>query len=78
MAEAEGTDAAARPNRKVREGTVVSDKMDSTVVVAVVERPHEVGQVANVVRQIGVHLEEPLVPLGETLLEGLHVSGAQA
>ncbi len=30
---------AARPNRrKVREGTVVSDKMDATVVVAVVER----------------------------------------
>ena len=38
MAEAEGTDAAARPNRKVREGTVVSDKMDSTVIVAVTER----------------------------------------
>ena len=32
-------DAAARPNRrKVREGIVVSDSMDATVVVAVVER----------------------------------------
>jgi small subunit ribosomal protein S17 len=31
--------SATRPNRrKVREGTVVSDKMDATVVVAVVER----------------------------------------
>ena len=29
---------AERRGRKVREGTVVSDKMDSTVVVAVVER----------------------------------------
>jgi small subunit ribosomal protein S17 len=29
---------AARATRKVREGTVVSDKMESTVVVAVVER----------------------------------------
>jgi small subunit ribosomal protein S17 len=30
--------SAGRASRKVREGTVVSDKMDSTVVVAVVER----------------------------------------
>lgn len=38
-AAAAGAAAAARPNRrKVREGTVVSDKMQSTVVVAVVER----------------------------------------
>lgn len=36
---ADGGEATARPNRrKVREGTVVSDKMQSTVVVAVVER----------------------------------------
>ncbi|MDE3086305.1 MAG: 30S ribosomal protein S17 [Acidobacteriota bacterium] len=28
----------SRANRKVREGTVVSDKMDATVVVAVTER----------------------------------------
>lgn len=45
MADADGTTSAAavteeaRPNRrKVREGTVVSDKMRGTVVVAVVER----------------------------------------
>jgi small subunit ribosomal protein S17 len=37
MAETDDT-TAARATRKVREGTVVSDKMDSTVVVAVVER----------------------------------------
>jgi small subunit ribosomal protein S17 len=33
------SDAAARPNRrKIREGTVVSNKMDKTAVIAVVER----------------------------------------
>ena len=37
--DAVGEGASARPNRrKVREGTVVSDKMNATVVVAVVER----------------------------------------
>lgn len=36
------TDAESRPNpRKVREGVVISDKMDKTAVIAVVERkPH--------------------------------------
>ncbi len=34
----EQAQAAARGDRKVREGTVVSDKMQSTVVVAVTER----------------------------------------
>jgi small subunit ribosomal protein S17 len=40
MAEESTTVAAEAPRtaRKVREGTVVSDKMDKTVVVAVVER----------------------------------------
>ena len=32
------TDTAERSNRKVREGLVVSNKMDKTAVVAVVER----------------------------------------
>ena len=37
--EAETAEAAARPNRrKVRDGTVVSTKMDKTVIVSVVER----------------------------------------
>ena len=35
---AEAANPSARGGRKVREGTVVSDKMDATVVVAVVER----------------------------------------
>jgi small subunit ribosomal protein S17 len=39
MADAQTHEAGDRPNRrKVREGTVVSDAMESTVVVAVVER----------------------------------------
>jgi small subunit ribosomal protein S17 len=37
MAENEAAESA-RPSRKVREGTVVSNKMDKTAVVAVVER----------------------------------------
>jgi small subunit ribosomal protein S17 len=37
--EAAAAEAAARPNRrKVRDGTVVSTKMDKTVIVSVVER----------------------------------------
>lgn len=38
MADEPTTGSGLRPRRKVREGTVVSDKMDATVVVAVVER----------------------------------------
>ncbi len=38
MAEADADAQTRRGTRKVREGTVVSDKMDATVVVAVVER----------------------------------------
>jgi small subunit ribosomal protein S17 len=36
--ESTGTESTGRTARKVREGTVISDKMDKTVVVAVVER----------------------------------------
>ncbi|WP_327087702.1 30S ribosomal protein S17 [Nonomuraea sp. NBC_01738] len=38
MAETETTETEARAFRKVREGLVVSDKMDKTVVVAVEDR----------------------------------------
>lgn len=38
MAEEPTTEAATRSARKVREGVVVSDKMDKTAVVAVIER----------------------------------------
>ena len=37
-ADAQADAEASRATRKVREGTVVSDKMDATVVVAVIER----------------------------------------
>ena len=37
-ADAATTESAARPFRKVREGTAVSTSMDKTVVVAVIER----------------------------------------
>jgi small subunit ribosomal protein S17 len=42
MADESTTDATTRPNpRKVREGQVVSNKMDKTAVVAVIDRkPH--------------------------------------
>ena len=45
---------------------------------AVVERAHEVGQVPDVVREVGVHLEEAVVALGEPLLERLDVRRAEA
>lgn len=38
MAEEQAATADGRPQRKVREGTVVSDAMQATAVVAVVER----------------------------------------
>jgi small subunit ribosomal protein S17 len=38
MADESTTEAASRSARKVRDGIVVSDKMDKTVVVTVVER----------------------------------------
>ncbi len=38
MAEEETTETPARTQRKVREGTVVSDKMQDSVVVAVTDR----------------------------------------
>jgi len=38
MADEQGSTTSERGNRKQREGTVVSTKMDKTVVVAVVER----------------------------------------
>ncbi len=38
MADETAETAAARASRKVREGTVVSNKMDKTVTVAVIER----------------------------------------
>jgi small subunit ribosomal protein S17 len=66
MAETEGTDA--RPNgRKVREGTVVSDAMASTVVVAVVERVRHprYGKTVQRTKRLYVHDAEGAAKVGD-------------
>ncbi len=40
---------------------------------AIVQGAHEVGEVLGIVREVRVHLEEALVPLGEALREAVHV-----
>jgi small subunit ribosomal protein S17 len=65
-AAAEG--APARPNRrKVREGTVVSDKMDATVVVAVVERVRHprYGKTVQRTKRLYVHDAEGSARVGD-------------
>lgn len=65
-AAAEGT--ATRPNRrKVREGTVVSDKMSSTVVVAVVERVRHprYGKTVQRTKRLYVHDAEGSARVGD-------------
>ena len=65
-AAAEG--ASARPNRrKVREGTVVSDKMDATVVVAVVERVRHprYGKTVQRTKRLYVHDAEGSARVGD-------------
>ena len=59
---------AARPNRrKVREGTVVSDAMDSTVVVAVVERVRHprYGKTVQRTKRLYVHDAEGAAKIGD-------------
>ncbi len=66
MAETEGTEA--RPNRrKVREGTVVSDGMDATVVVAVVERVRHprYGKTVQRTQRLYVHDAERTAKVGD-------------
>ena len=46
-------------------------------VVALLEGREERRQVVRIVGQVGVHLEEPLVALGEPALEGVDIGGAQ-
>jgi small subunit ribosomal protein S17 len=59
-AEQTGHDATARAARKVREGLVVSDKMDKTVVVAVerLKRHPLYGRVQRVTKKIKAHDEK--------------------
>ncbi len=63
---AEGT--TSRPNRrKVREGTVVSDKMNATVVVAVVERVRHprYGKTVQRTKRLYVHDAEGAARVGD-------------
>jgi len=59
--------ASGRPARKVREGLVVSAKMDKTLVVAVVERVRHPRYAKTVQRttRLYVHCEEPDVKVGD-------------
>jgi small subunit ribosomal protein S17 len=62
------TKAEARPNRrKVREGTVVSDKMQATVVVAVVERVRHprYGKTVQRTKRLYVHDAEGSARVGD-------------
>jgi small subunit ribosomal protein S17 len=68
MAETTAAAAEARPNRrKVREGTVVSDAMTSTVVVAVVERVRHprYGKTVQRTKKLYVHDAEGSARVGD-------------
>ena len=59
--------ATARPQRKVREGLVVSDKMDKTVVVEVEDRVKHAlyGKVLRRTRKLKVHDEQNACGVGD-------------
>ena len=63
----EGVQAAERSARKVREGIVVSDKMDKTVVVAVQERVKHAlyGKVMSQTTKLKVHDENNECGIGD-------------
>lgn len=62
--------AAARPRRKVREGYVVSDKMDKTVVVEVEDRvKHPLyGKVMRRTNKLKAHDEQNSCGIGDRVL----------
>ena len=59
-----------RANRKVREGLVVSDKMDKTVVVEVEDRVKHAlyGKVLRRTRKLNVHDEQNACGIGDRVL----------
>ena len=67
MAEQETPDASGRSGRKVREGLVVSDKMNATVVVAVVERVRHAryGKTVQRTRKLYAHDEANDAKIGD-------------
>ena len=62
--------AAARSRRKVREGLVISDKMDKTVVVEVEDRVKHAlyGKVLRRTRKLKVHDEHNACGIGDRVL----------
>ena len=66
----ENSTAAPRAQRKVREGLVVSDKMDKTVVVAVEDRVKHAlyGKVLRRTRKLKVHDEQNACGIGDRVL----------
>src|ERR1700753_873869 len=62
--------AEARPSRKTREGLVVSDKMDKTVVVEVEDRVKHAlyGKVLRRTRKLKVHDEQNACGVGDRVL----------
>jgi small subunit ribosomal protein S17 len=61
-------DEAVRPNgRKVREGTVVSDKMEATLVVAIIERVRHprYGKTVQRTKRLYVHDAENTAKVGD-------------
>ena len=70
MSEATQTDTELRGERKVREGLVVSDKMDKTVVVAVEDRyKHAMyGKVVRSTSRLKAHDEDNSAATGDRVL----------
>ncbi|MGC4901070.1 30S ribosomal protein S17 [Micromonospora chalcea] len=66
----ENTTAAARARRKVRDGLVVSDKMDKTVVVEVEDRVKHAlyGKIMRRTRKLKVHDEQNSAGIGDRVL----------
>ena len=69
MAETVKTDASTRTARKVRQGLVVSDKMDKTIVVAIERRvPHPVyGKMVTKTKRLKAHDESNSAKVGDTV-----------
>jgi small subunit ribosomal protein S17 len=63
------TDASNRSARKVRQGLVVSDKMDKTIVVAIERRvPHPVyGKMVTKTKRLKAHDESNSAKVGDTV-----------
>ncbi len=69
MSETANTAASNRPSRKVRQGLVVSDKMDKTIVVAIERRvPHPVyGKMVTKTKRLKAHDEANTAKVGDTV-----------